>query len=339
MSTRDWLLIVGGVVLAPAAFVAALPWLIQPLLRVLLRPRYRFRVRGREHLPKSGPALLAVNHVTWLDGFFLAATCPRRGRALVNSSYINLPILRHLARWLGMIPVPFAGPRAQRAMFAACREALDRGEIVAIFPEGQLSRNGLTGPFRRGLEVILKGREQVPVIPVFLDDLWGSRFSYSGGRSLGKGAQGWRRTVNIAYGPPVPPPVTTFNVRQAVLATGVRAFELREGAPRLRPLETIDPALPHLDHPELGPLTGSTANYHRGDVHQVGHRPGTVGHPLSGVALRVVDDAGNVCPPDEEGRVQALLPGHPDWSETGLRGSLTGDGFLREVTHSGMTKS
>ncbi len=339
MSPRDWLLVVGGVVLALAAFVAALPWLIQPLLRVLLWPRYRFKVRGREHLPKTGPALLAVNHVTWLDGFFLAATCPRRGRALVNGSYINLPIIRHLARWVGMIPVPYAGPRAQRAMFAACREALDRGEVVAIFPEGQLSRNGLTGPFLRGLEVILKGREQIPVIPVFLDNLWGSLFSYSGGRFLRKWPQGWRRTVNIAYGPPVPPPVTTFHVRQAVLAAGVRAFELREGAPRPRPLEAIDPALSHLDHPEFGPLTGSTADFHRGDVHQVGHKPGTVGHPLPGVALRIVDDAGNERPPDEEGRVQALLPGRPDWAETGLRGSLTRDGFLREMTHSGMTKS
>jgi acyl-[acyl-carrier-protein]-phospholipid O-acyltransferase/long-chain-fatty-acid--[acyl-carrier-protein] ligase len=220
MPWRDWPYVLGGVVVALAAFVALLPWVIQALIRVLLWPRYRLRVRGREHLPTTGPALLALNHLSWFDGFFLAATCPRQGKALVNGSYINVPIFRPLAIRAGLIPVSYYGPRAQRAMFAACREALDRGEVVAIFPEGQISRNGLTGPFHRGLEVILKDRKSVPVIPVFLDNVWGSLWSFSGGRFLKKWPQGLRRTVNIVYGPPVPPPVTTFAVRQAVLAAG-----------------------------------------------------------------------------------------------------------------------
>ncbi len=326
LSSREWLL--GLALLAGAAvlLVAALPWLVQPLLRVLLSLRYRIRVRGLENLPRAGPVLVAANHVTWYDGFFLAASCPRRGRALVNGNYINLPVLRHLARWLGLIPVPCSGPRAQHAMLQACRDALDRGEAVGIFPEGQISRNGLTGPFRRGLEAILKGRQHVPVIPVYLDNLWGSLLSYSGERFLKKWPQGLRRTVNIVYGPPVPPPVNTFTVRQAVLEASVRAIAMRRG--RVRLLETIDPSLPHLDHPELGPLTGSTVDYCRGDVHQTGHKPGTVGHPLPGVALRVVDDHGTPLPPDTEGGIQALVAGRDPWAETGLRGSLDRDGFL-----------
>src|SRR4051794_32688781 len=191
MSPREGWLIGGGVVLALSAIVAVLPWVVQPLLRVLLRPRYRLRMRGLENLPATGPAILAVNHVTWFDGFFVAATCPRRGKALINGSYINLPVVRRLARWIGLIPVPYSGPRAQRAMFDSCRKALDRGEVVAIFPEGQITRNGLTGRFHRGLEVILKGREHVPVVPVFLDNLWGSVFSFSGGRFLRKWPIGW----------------------------------------------------------------------------------------------------------------------------------------------------
>ncbi len=324
MPWRDWLFVLGGVVLALAAFVAFLPWVIQPLIRVLLWPRYRLRVRGRENLPRTGPALLALNHLSWFDGFFLAATCPRRGKALVNGGYINVPIFRPLAIRAGLIPVSYYGPRAQRAMIQACRDALDRGEVVAIFPEGQISRNGLTGPFHRGLEVILKDRESVPIFPVFLDNVWGSVWSFSGGHFLKKWPQGWRRTVNIVYGPPVPPPVTTFAVRQAVLAAGVRAFAMRRGTPR--PLETVDPSLPHLDHPELGPLTGSTADFHRADVHQIGQKPGTVGLPLPGVAFRIVDQDGKELLPDAEGRVQALLAGRPDWVETGLGGALRGMG-------------
>jgi 1-acyl-sn-glycerol-3-phosphate acyltransferase len=325
----DWVWVVVAFAAALAVFVAALPWLIQPLLRVLLCPRYRVRVRGLENLPKTGPALLAANHVTWYDGFFLAATCPRRGRALVNGDYIDVPVLRPLALRAGLIPVPLSGPRAQRAMIQACRDALDRGEVVAIFPEGQLTRNGLTGPFHRGLEVILSGREHVPVIPVYLDNLWGSLLSYSGGRFLKKWPQGLRRTVNIVYGPPVPAPVTAFAVRQAVLEAGVRAVAMRRHPPR--PPETIDPSLPHLDHPTLGPLTGSTPDIDSGGVKQTGHKPGTVGLPLPGVALRVVDDTAAPLAPDAQGRLQALLPGRPEWLETGYRGTIDRDGFVRVV--------
>jgi 1-acyl-sn-glycerol-3-phosphate acyltransferase len=321
---------------AVTALVAALPWLVQPLLRVLLWTRYRIIVRGLEHLPRTGPVLVAANHVTWYDGFFLAATCPRHGRALVNGDYIDYPVVRHLARWIGLIPVPYSGPRAQRAMIEACRAALDRGEVVGIFPEGQMTRNGLTGTYQRGLEVILKGREHVPVVAIFLDNLWGSLFSYAGGRFVCKRPQGWRRTVVVVYGPPVAPPVTAFRVRQAALEAGVRAFALRPQP--VRPLETIDPALPHWDHPELGPLTGSSVDFDRGGVRHLGQKAGSVGGPPAGgsggpggppgVALRAVDEQGSVLPEETPGRLQALVAGRPDWLDTGRRGRIDRDGFV-----------
>jgi 1-acyl-sn-glycerol-3-phosphate acyltransferase len=308
-----------------ALWVATLPWTIQATLRALLWLRYRLRVVGRENVPKAGPVVLASNHMTWIDGFILAATSPRMGRALVNASYINLPVFRNLARWAGLIPVP-AGPRALRAAIAASRRLLDAGQALGIFPEGQLSRTGLTGPFQRGIEVILQGRDDVPVIPVYLDNLWGSFFSYSGGRFFRKWPKGWRHTVNVVYGPPVPPPIAAFALRQAVLAAGVRAFAMRTGPRRLP--ETIDPSLPHLDHPELGPLTASTADIDTGVVRQTGHKDGSVGQPVPGVAIRAVDDAGNPLGPDAEGRLQALVADHDDWADIGHRGHLDRDGFV-----------
>jgi hypothetical protein len=207
------------------------------------------------------------------------------------------------------------------------RQALDRGEVVALFPEAQITRNGLLGPFYRGLEVILSGRDEIPVIPVYLDNLWGSIFSFSEGRFFGKHPRGWRRTITVCYGPPVERPVTAFAARQAILATGVRALACRAGA--VAPLETIDPALPHFDHSELGPLTGSTADFDQSGIRHVGHKPGTLGHPLPGVALRVVNADGLPLGAETVGRVQALVPGAHDWIEAGLRGSLDPDGFLR----------
>jgi hypothetical protein len=94
-------------------------------------------------------------------------------------------------------------------------------------------------------------------------------------------------------------------------------------------LETIDPALPRLEVPGLDLLAASTADWDRGGIRQTGHKPGNVGQAVPGVALRVVDDAGNALPEDTDGHLQALLAGRPDWVPTGLRARLDRDGFVR----------
>jgi 1-acyl-sn-glycerol-3-phosphate acyltransferase len=317
-----------GLLVGLGLFYAALPWLVRPFWWLVMSPRYRVRVWGIDHVPGTGPALLVANHVTWIDGFLLVATCPRRARFLVNANYINLPLIRHLAWRAGMIPVPASGPRAQRAAITAARSALDRGEAVAIFPEGQLSRNGLPGSFRRGLEAILANRREVPVIPVYLDNLWGSIFSHAGGRFFSHWPRGRRHRVGIGFGPPVPPPVTAASARQAVVEAGVRAFELRDPADQARPLETIDPTLPHLDHPTLGRIAASTPDFDQDGVAQVGHKPGSVGLALPGTALRPLDHDGRALPPETPGRLHVLRAGDRDWIDTGLWGQVDRDGFV-----------
>ncbi len=321
--------IVGTVALVLVVFIGfllSLRWWVQRFVRILLMPRYRLRIIGREHVPRRGAVLIAANHVSWLDGFFLAAACPRRGQALVNAAYIDWPVIGRWTRWIGLIPAPFAGPKAQRTMFEICRGVLAKGGVLGLFPEAQMTRNGLTGPFYRGLEVILSGREDTTVIPLFLENLWGSTFSYADRRVLPKQPESLRRTVVVVFGPPVSPPFTSHKVRQAVLDAGVSAREVLGASSR--PLDTIDSSLPHLDHPDLGPLTGSTTNYDRNGIRQTGHKPGTLGHPLPGVALRVVNDQGDSLPADALGRLLARVPGR-DWTDTGYRASLDRDGFVR----------
>ncbi len=194
------------------------------------------------------------------------------------------------ARRIGIIPVPFTGPKAQRAAITAAREALRRGEVVAIMPEGQLTRTGFLGPFYRGLEVILKGFDDVPVVPAALDNLWGSIWSFQGGTTVRKRPVGLRRRVAVAFGPPLTGPPSLFQIRLAIQEAHVDAREFRGLGPL--PLETIDRSLPHLEHPELGLLAASTHDYDQAGVTQPGQRPGSVGLALPGVALRVVDESG-----------------------------------------------
>ena len=98
----------------------------RPFRRLALATRYRFKVRGCEHIPKDGPVLIVSNHMTWLDGAFVMAVCPRRPLFLVNAAYIDWPIIRSIARRLGLIPVPATGPRGQRAAIASARSASSR---------------------------------------------------------------------------------------------------------------------------------------------------------------------------------------------------------------------
>ena len=132
------LLPVLGVVTLTLAIVAgvlfSLRWWVQPLVHVLLLPRYRLRIIGREHIPPTGPVLIAANHVTWLDGFFLAAACPRRGHALVNAAYIDWPVIGRWARWIGLIPVHFTGPKAHARCSRSAARCSMKEASWASFP-------------------------------------------------------------------------------------------------------------------------------------------------------------------------------------------------------------
>src|SRR6266404_3807584 len=145
--------------------------------RPLVRFFYRVHPLGLEHLPEGG-FLLLPNHITWVDALVLQFACPRPIRYIVDQEFYQKPMLRSFMRAVGCIPIDV---RHSRSAIRAATEQIAAGEIVCLFPEGQLTRSGTLLRLRRGYELIAQ-HANAPVVPVWLDRLWGSVFSFQGGK-------------------------------------------------------------------------------------------------------------------------------------------------------------
>lgn len=135
---------------------------------------YRPRVIHGERIPEVGGALLVCNHVTYADALFLTMICPRPIRFVVAEEFMGTKLLGWVLELFNSLPISSKNPR--EAISAAAR-AIENGDLICIFPEGQLTRTGCLTPIRRGMELIAR-RANAPVIPVYMDGLWGSIFSY-----------------------------------------------------------------------------------------------------------------------------------------------------------------
>jgi len=197
------------------------------MLFLLTHSLYRLKVVGRENLPEKGGALLVPNHVSFVDGLLLLASVDRRVCFVVDAWYVNHPFLRPFMKSMGAIPI--SASQGPRVILRALRDAgklLEKGRLVCIFAEGQITRTGTLLPFRRGVERIIKGRE-APIIPVHLDRMWGSIFSRAGGRFLTKVPERLRYPVTVSFGAPLPPHTPIHEVRQAVQELGQEAWQHR----------------------------------------------------------------------------------------------------------------
>jgi len=217
-----------GTLAATAYVVYLLP---DSLLRLLLwfatHTLYRIRVKGADHVPPRGGALLVPNHASMLDAVLLLATTDRPIRFLMFKGSYEHWLVKPFAKILGVIPISSQQrPRELIHSLRAATEALRNGELVCIFPEGQMTRIGQMLPFRRGMERILKGVD-VPVIPVHIDGVWGSIFSFSGGKFLWKFPRRIPYPVHVTFGRPLLPTATSVEARQAVQELGADSFESR----------------------------------------------------------------------------------------------------------------
>ncbi len=229
--------------------------LLRLVLYVLTNTIYRIRVSGLNHVPVKGPALLVVNHLSLADGFLVGAALPRLVRFVMWRTYYDDPRLHWLVKTMNAIPISETDPPREilRSLMTA-RKALEEGHLVCIFAEGEISRTGNLLEFKRGFEVIVKGLD-VPVIPVFLDRVWGSIFSFERGSVLWKKPRRIPYPVTLTFGQPIKPPVSAEDVRHAVLDLGAESFVHRMEETKSLPLEFLRRAK---RHPTLMAVADST---------------------------------------------------------------------------------
>jgi acyl-[acyl-carrier-protein]-phospholipid O-acyltransferase/long-chain-fatty-acid--[acyl-carrier-protein] ligase len=184
---------------------------------------WRFRVCQEENVPTTGPLVIAANHLSWLDGFLLPLAAPRPVRMVVYGPNIQGKFLNMLAdqwRFILFDPKPKSIGRALKTI----QGGLAAGDCIGIFCEGGISRTGQILGFKRGLEWLLE-RVESPILPASIDGMWGSLLSHSEGRYFTKWPRGFRRTVTLTFGTPLPVGTSTDLARlalQELTATVVR---------------------------------------------------------------------------------------------------------------------
>jgi acyl-[acyl-carrier-protein]-phospholipid O-acyltransferase/long-chain-fatty-acid--[acyl-carrier-protein] ligase len=204
--------------LVPHATVRFGVWLVS-------RSMYRIRVHGLDNIPADSGALLAPNHISWLDGLLLLLVCERPIRMVVWAGNFNNRWLKWWANSWGVIMIE-PRPKAIIKALRVARDAVNNGELVCIFPEGGITRNGQIQAFRQGIMKIVEGT-QAPVVPIYLDELWGSIFSFERGRFFWKWPRRWRYPISIHFGDPIHPVRDVHQIRQAVQELGAAAVEKR----------------------------------------------------------------------------------------------------------------
>ncbi|HEY2467119.1 MAG TPA: acyl-[ACP]--phospholipid O-acyltransferase [Terracidiphilus sp.] len=233
-----------GVMLAASVITAAgtvyvlllLPeWFGRLILFFVTHSIYRVKVLGRDNLPERSGALLVCNHMSFVDVALLIASTDRPIRFLMFKGLYDNRLIHPLASMMKAIPISSEQrPREMIRSLKTASEALRNDEIVCIFAEGQITRTGQMLPFRRGLERIMKGID-VPIIPVNLDGVWGSIFSFERGRFLWKMPRRIPYPVTVSFGRPMPSTSTVVSVRAAVQDLQAEAFHQRK-----RHMRTLD---------------------------------------------------------------------------------------------------
>ena len=193
------------------AFVRFLVWCLANLL-------FKIRVVGADNIPKTGAGLIVSNHVSYADAILIGYATPRFIRFLMWQPLYDNKWLNWFSRLFLAIPVSENSPKEALRALRKARAELEKGMLVGVFPEGGITRTSHVEPFERGVEVISRGLS-TPVIPVYLDGLWGHALSLKGGRVFASPLK-LRHKVTVYIGEPITGAFDAASLRQRVLDLG-----------------------------------------------------------------------------------------------------------------------
>lgn len=202
-----------------------------PLVRLcvwfLTHTIYRIKMINKERVPLKGGVLLVANHISFIDAVLIVVCVQRAVRFLMSREIYGIWWLNPFCRLAGAIPIDRNDKPKEilRALHTA-KQALKDGEVVCIFPEGQLTRTGNTLKFHEGFEHIMKGVD-APILPIHLDRIWGSIFSWKGGRFFWKWPKILPYPVTVSFGQPMASSSTAYETRNRILEMGADAFQYR----------------------------------------------------------------------------------------------------------------
>jgi 1-acyl-sn-glycerol-3-phosphate acyltransferase len=214
---------IANAVVAAYIFLLVPEYLLRFIAFIVTRCVYRFRVRGDQNIPTEGAAILVANHVSFVDAIVLMAASPRPIRFIMDHRIFKVPVLGWLFKLAKAIPVASQkeDPAAYAAAFDAADRVLSEGDLLCIFPEGGITRDGTLQEFKGGVMKILE-RRPVPVVPIALQNLWGSYFSRieNGTAMVRPFRRGFWSPVGLVAGEAVPPQ----QANPALLRTRVQAL-------------------------------------------------------------------------------------------------------------------
>jgi 1-acyl-sn-glycerol-3-phosphate acyltransferase len=210
-------LVVGAYIflLVPEYLLRFIAWLLSHFI-------YRFKIVNGQHIPTSGAAILACNHVSYVDAILLMAASPRPIIFVMDHRIFKMPVLGTLFKLAKAIPIApkSEGPVAYEKAIKAAAQVLAEGNLLGIFPEGSITRDGQLQEFKGGIMKIL-ALYSAPVIPMSLNQLWGSFFSrIEKGQAMVKPfRRGFFSRVTLEVGSPiVAEQVQPESLRQVVLS-------------------------------------------------------------------------------------------------------------------------
>ncbi|HKA44213.1 MAG TPA: MFS transporter [Burkholderiales bacterium] len=196
-------------------------FLMRFLVWLLVHTVYRLEKSGLDNIPEEGSAVLVCNHVSFVDALIIAAACRRPIRFVMDHNIFRVPVLNFVFRTGRAIPIASArdNPALLEKAYDEIANALERGDLVAIFPEGRITDSGEMYPFRAGVKRIVE-RSPVPVVPMALRGLWGSFFSRKGGAAMTRPfGRGVFSKIALAVGSAVPAHQVTPERLQAQVLT------------------------------------------------------------------------------------------------------------------------